>query len=124
MLRVDGHTDNAAAGTGRFGDNWQLSSARAISVVKFLISRGSAWPTVWLPPAAASSSRSRPATISPEARATNRRIELKLTEKQILQRFGCRKIDTITARLKWFLCNKRLSDRAAKDIVSGKWRCR
>ena len=41
VLRVDGHTDNVPlSGFGRYADNWELSSARAISVVKFLISRG------------------------------------------------------------------------------------
>src|SRR5688572_30126465 len=41
VLRVDGHTDDVAlSGTGQFKDNWELSSARAISVVKFLIANG------------------------------------------------------------------------------------
>ncbi|EPE95433.1 peptidoglycan -binding protein [Rhizobium grahamii] len=80
VLRVDGHTDNVPlAGTGRYIDNWQLSSARAISVVKFLISRGV--PADRL--VAAGFGEFQPITPgdTPEARATNRRIELKLTEK-------------------------------------------
>ena len=41
VLRVDGHTDNIPlSGTGRYRDNWELSSARATSVVKFLIENG------------------------------------------------------------------------------------
>ena len=41
VLRVDGHTDNLPlSGTGRYRDNWELSSARATSVVKFLIANG------------------------------------------------------------------------------------
>src|SRR3546814_16444077 len=41
VLRVDGHTDNAPlSGTGRYRDNWELSSARATSVVKRLIAQG------------------------------------------------------------------------------------
>lgn len=41
VLRVDGHTDNVPlTGTGRFRDNWELSSARATAVVKFLIANG------------------------------------------------------------------------------------
>jgi chemotaxis protein MotB len=80
VLRVDGHTDNVPlAGTGKFADNWQLSSARAISVVKFLIAQGV--PADRL--VAAGFGQYQP--IAPgetlEARATNRRIELKLTEK-------------------------------------------
>ena len=41
VLRVDGHTDNVPlSGTGRYADNWELSSARATSVVKYLIANG------------------------------------------------------------------------------------
>ncbi|WP_022710516.1 peptidoglycan -binding protein, partial [Pseudochrobactrum sp. AO18b] len=41
VLRVDGHTDNVPlSGTGRYRDNWELSSARATAVVKFLIANG------------------------------------------------------------------------------------
>ncbi len=80
VLRVDGHTDNVPlSGTGKFADNWELSSARATSVVKFLISRGV--PADRL--AAAGFGEFQPIAEgdTPEARASNRRIELKLTEK-------------------------------------------
>jgi chemotaxis protein MotB len=40
VLRVDGHTDKVPISTSRFPSNWELSTARAISVVKFLISQG------------------------------------------------------------------------------------
>ena len=40
ILQVDGHTDNRPIQTARFPSNWELSSARAISVVNFLIDRG------------------------------------------------------------------------------------
>src|SRR3546814_12522243 len=40
ILRVDGHTDNVPIATSRFPSNWELSTARAISVVKFLIEQG------------------------------------------------------------------------------------
>jgi chemotaxis protein MotB len=80
VLRVDGHTDNAPlSGTGRYRDNWELSSARATSVVKYLISRGV--PANRL--VAAGFGEFQP--IAPgdtvEARNQNRRIELKLTER-------------------------------------------
>ncbi len=59
VLRVDGHTDNSPlSGTGRYRDNWELSSARATSVVKYLISKGCR-PTAWSLRASANSSRSR-----------------------------------------------------------------
>lgn len=80
VLRVDGHTDNVPlSGAGRYADNWELSSARATSVVKFLISKGV--PANRL--AAAGFGEFQPIAegSSKEARDTNRRIELKLTER-------------------------------------------
>jgi len=79
VLRVDGHTDLRAINSPQFKSNWELSSARAISVVQYLISRG-------VPPqrlVAAGFGEFQP--IDPdktdEAFARNRRIELKLTER-------------------------------------------
>ncbi len=40
ILRVDGHTDSAPIHTPLFPSNWELSAARAISVVQFLIAQG------------------------------------------------------------------------------------
>lgn len=40
VLRVDGHTDRRPIATPRFPSNWELSTARAISVVKFLAEQG------------------------------------------------------------------------------------
>ncbi len=40
ILRVDGHTDQVPIATHQFPSNWELSSARAISVVRYLISQG------------------------------------------------------------------------------------
>jgi len=80
VLRVDGHTDNVPlSGTGRYRDNWELSSARATSVVKFLTANGV--PANRL--VAAGFGEFQPIAEGDDttARATNRRIELKLTEK-------------------------------------------
>lgn len=80
VLRVDGHTDNVPlSGNGRFADNWELSTARATSVVKYLISQGVAANRL----VAAGFGEFQPIAEgdSDEARATNRRIELKLTER-------------------------------------------
>ncbi|EJJ24952.1 peptidoglycan -binding protein [Rhizobium sp. CF142] len=80
VLRVDGHTDNVAlSGSGRYRDNWELSSARAISVVKFLIAQGV--PADRLVAAGFGEFQPIAPGDTPDARATNRRIELKLTEK-------------------------------------------
>ena len=77
VLRVDGHTDVRPIAGGR--TNWDLSAARAIAVVQYLIARG-------MPPqrlVAAGFGEFQP--IDPgtgdEAYSRNRRIELKLTER-------------------------------------------
>ena len=81
ILRVDGHTDNLALAPGaEFADNWELSQARALSVVRFMTD------TLGFPPerlAATGFGEYRPVNNAntPEARAQNRRIELKLTER-------------------------------------------
>jgi len=74
ILRVDGHTDDVPISTPRFRSNWELSAARAISVVRYLIDQG-------VPPsrlAAAGFGEFQPIVEgnSPQARARNRRIEL------------------------------------------------
>jgi chemotaxis protein MotB len=80
VLRVDGHTDNVPlSGSGRYADNWALSSARAIAVVKYLIAQGV--PADRLVAAGFGEFQPIAPGDTPEARATNRRIELKLTEK-------------------------------------------
>lgn len=80
VLRVDGHTDNRPlAGTGRYRDNWELSSARATSVVKYLIANGV--PANRLVAAGFGEYQPLDTADTPEARDRNRRIELKLTER-------------------------------------------
>jgi len=81
IIRVDGHTDDTPlSGTGQFKDNWELSQARALSVVKYMVD------SLGFPPqrlAAAGFAQFDPVNTAdtPEARAQNRRIELKLTER-------------------------------------------
>lgn len=79
VLRVDGHTDVRPIVTSSFPSNWELSSGRAISVVKFLMSRGVAANRL----AAAGFGENQPLALgaSDEDFSRNRRIELKLTER-------------------------------------------
>ena len=79
VLRVDGHTDNVPIHTAQFPSNWELSSARAISVVRFLIDQGISPDHL----VAAGFGQYQPIDPrdAPDARRLNRRIELKLTEK-------------------------------------------
>ena len=80
VLRVDGHTDNSPmSGNGRYRDNWELSSARATSVVKYLISKGV--PANRLVAAGFGEFQPIAQGDTPDARSQNRRIELKLTER-------------------------------------------
>jgi chemotaxis protein MotB len=78
VLRVDGHTDRRPVRTA-FPSNWELSSARATSIVKYLIAQG-------VPPehlVAAGFAQYHPVDTgdTPEAYRRNRRIELKLTSR-------------------------------------------
>jgi chemotaxis protein MotB len=79
VLRVDGHTDTDQLRGTAFKSNWELSSARAISVVKYLVAQGVS-PTHLV---AAGFGEFQP--LAPgdteEAKSENRRIELKLTER-------------------------------------------
>ena len=81
VIRVDGHTDNVPlSGTGRFRDNWELSQARALSVVRYMSEE------LGIPPdrlAANGFGEFQPISTgnTPADLAANRRIELKLTER-------------------------------------------
>ena len=78
-LRIDGHTDRRPINTAQFPSNWELSTARAISVVRYAIEKG-------IPPnrlVAAGFADKQPLDPgnSEEVYRRNRRIELKLTER-------------------------------------------
>lgn len=79
VLRVDGHTDKDPIKTSRFPSNWELSSARAISVVQSLISQGLAPNRL----AATGFGEYQPLDDRDDeiAKRRNRRIELKLTQR-------------------------------------------
>ena len=79
VLRVDGHTDNDPIKSPLFQSNWELSSARAIAVVKFLIAQGIA-PKHLVAAGFGEFQPLDPGT-SEDAKSQNRRIELKLTER-------------------------------------------
>ena len=79
ILQVDGHTDARPIQTARFPSNWELSTARAISVVNFLVALG-------IPPERLSATgygEFQPLDDRDDeiAHRRNRRIELKLTQR-------------------------------------------
>ncbi|MEZ5714281.1 MAG: peptidoglycan -binding protein [Paracoccaceae bacterium] len=81
VIQVDGHTDNVPlSGLGEFADNWELSQARALSVVRYMVE------DLGIPPYRLSANgfgEFQPVALGDgeAARAQNRRIELKLTER-------------------------------------------
>src|SRR3954452_6765670 len=79
VLRVDGHTDVRPIASSQFPSNWELSAARAISVVQYLISKGISPQRL----VAADSRQFQPLDEGQgeEPYRRNRRIELKLTEQ-------------------------------------------
>ena len=79
VLRVDGHTDIRPISGAQFRSNWDLSAARAISVVQYLISKGVSPQRL----VAAGFGEFQPIDTdrTEEAYSRNRRIELKLTER-------------------------------------------
>lgn len=79
VLQVDGHTDNLPVRAGRYTDNWDLSTERALSVVRFLVMQGV--PAQRL--AATGYGEFQPLASDDTAadRRLNRRIELKITQR-------------------------------------------
>jgi chemotaxis protein MotB len=81
ILRVDGHTDRIPISPGAaFSDNWELSQARALSVVRYMIA-AEGLPADRLAATGFGEFQPVDSGDSPEALARNRRIELKFTER-------------------------------------------
>ena len=81
VIRVDGHTDDVPiSGQGQFLNNWELSQARALSVVLYMVESLNIAPE-----RLAANGFGQYQPLNPndteEGRAQNRRIELKLTER-------------------------------------------
>ena len=79
IIQVDGHTDIKPISSSNFPSNWELSTGRAISVVRYLISRG-------VPPerlVAAGYGEFQPLSLERtiDGLRRNRRIEFKLTNR-------------------------------------------
>ncbi|MEK9557650.1 MAG: peptidoglycan-binding protein, partial [Alphaproteobacteria bacterium] len=79
ILQVEGHTDDIPVRAGRFADNWDLSTERALSVVRFLAESG--LPANRLAAAGYGEFQPLDGAGSDEARRRNRRIEMKLTQR-------------------------------------------
>ncbi|MEM7046602.1 MAG: peptidoglycan-binding protein [Pseudomonadota bacterium] len=80
VLRVDGHTDRVPINTPRYPSNWELSTSRATSVVRFLISQG--FPADRLAAAGFADQKPIDPADTPQAYSLNRRIELRIDQGQ------------------------------------------
>ena len=78
LVRVEGNTDNLPIMTGQFPSNWELSTARAVAVVKYLSSEGGVAPGR-LSVAGYADARPRVPNVNPYNRQLNRRVEIILT---------------------------------------------
>jgi chemotaxis protein MotB len=81
-IQIEGHTDNRPLGRGtRFRSNWELSSARAFSVLQFFIKEGVAPEKL----SAVGYGEFKPIQTneSPEGRSKNRRIEINIIRHEI-----------------------------------------
>jgi len=76
-VRIEGHTDNVPVKTERYPSNWELSSARATAVLRYLVDHADVVPTV-TPIHAAGYGEFEPvaSNLTPEGRALNRRADL------------------------------------------------
>ena len=79
ILRIDGHTDRRPISNPQFPSNWELSTARALSVVRFAIDEGI--PATRLAAAGFADKQPIDPRTAEDAYRRNRRIELKLTER-------------------------------------------
>ena len=78
-VRIEGHTDSIPVRGGRFSSNWHLSAARAQRVIRLLIASG--LDPRRLEVVGFGDTRARGPNETPEGRAQNRRIEIKILKK-------------------------------------------
>ena len=79
VLRVDGHTDRVPIASERFPSNWELSTARAVAMVKWMVSQGI--PAKHLSANGFGQHQPIDTADTPEAYTKNRRIEFQLTNR-------------------------------------------
>jgi chemotaxis protein MotB len=90
QIRIEGHTDNvpiSAKLQDKFKTNWELSTGRATTVVRFLIERGGVQPQA-LSAVGYADTHPIASNDSEEGRSSNRRIEIVLYPKDLSQIAG------------------------------------
>ena len=79
-ITIEGHTDSRPIATDRFPSNWELSTARATAVLRFLVGEG--LDSEALRAVGYADTRPLQSNDSAEGRAANRRVELVLHEPE------------------------------------------
>ena len=100
QIRIEGHTDNVPISSklqGRFKTNWELSTARATTVVRYLIDQGGV-DRQYLSAVGYADTHPLASNDSEEGRASNRRIEIVLYPKDLKEIAG--QVETSTAASK------------------------
>jgi len=90
QIRIEGHTDNVPISSklqGRFKTNWELSTARATTVVRYLIDHGGVDPQ-YLSAVGYADTHPVASNDSEEGRSSNRRIEIVLYPKDLKEIAG------------------------------------
>jgi chemotaxis protein MotB len=90
QIRIEGHTDNVPISTklqDRFKTNWELSTARATTVVRYLIDQGGV-DRQYLSAVGYADTRPIASNDSDEGRASNRRIEIVLYPRDLKEIAG------------------------------------
>ena len=85
VVRIEGHTDDLSVGTEQFPSSWELSTTRAVNVLKYFIARGGISP---LRLSAAGFGKHRPLfpNDTPEHRAKNRRVMIHLEQSELAEK--------------------------------------
>ena len=79
IVRIDGHTDRRPINTKEYPSNWELSTARALAIVRYMISQGV--PASRLAATGFGEFHPLDNRKNNEAYTKNRRIEIKLTSR-------------------------------------------
>ena len=82
VVRIEGHSDDLFVGTEKFPSSWELSTARAVNILRYFIERGGISP---LRLSAAGFGKHRPLfpNDTPEHRAKNRRVMIYLEQSEL-----------------------------------------
>ncbi|MDZ4732837.1 MAG: OmpA family protein [Nitrospirota bacterium] len=100
QIRIEGHTDNVPISSklqDRFKTNWELSTARATTVVRYLIDQGEV-DRQYLSAVGYADTRPLTSNDTDEGRSSNRRIEIVLYPKDLKEMAGQLETDTAPSK--------------------------